>query len=179
MTEKYCKTHHYVDWINTELRPNVYVTATVKQAMACHHGASSFRVVGNRDRYAQSYDQFIRRLSIQVYGKSNWRKHRKLLPNAMTIEGGAHEQYRGGRYVKKKCLLEFQSGRAGVRYHLNICLRRPDWITFDKFQKKVQIEWSLNDWAMPDILIQESTGDCVGYSFKEGPESLVSNSLSF
>lgn len=147
-----------VRWIEQHVHPDIYAVATLKQAVGIHvdhkkcWGHKTW-IRGDINRYSAAYDQFIRRLSRRVYGRKTYRRHRKLLPNAATLEGS-------------------RTG-TGVRYHLNIMVRRPELIPFWYFKAMFEKEWLRSDWAMPDVMIKERTGDCISYSLKEGLETLL------
>jgi hypothetical protein len=167
-------TAEYAKWLSSSLKPNVYAVGTLMQRRQCHQGAMSYLVRGNRDDYGKAYDQFIRRFSKSIYGPTNWKRHRELIPNLATLEGGEWRSSKGClRYV------EPHANKSGVRFHYNICLRRPDWIPFDEFAGELKRHWAEGDWMMPDCFVEERRGDCVSYSMKEGPESLMPNSMSW
>jgi hypothetical protein len=90
-------------WIDNNVQPNVYVVATLKQSCGTYAAGFKSWIRGNHERYQAVYNQFIRRLSQRIYGKSNYRRHGTSLPSAATLEG-----------------------RGGARSHLNLLLRRPD-----------------------------------------------------
>lgn len=165
----------YQDWINSNLGPNVYAVGTLKQRRQCHDGAIAYQIVGNHDRYDQMYSQFIRRLSIATYGRKHWRRYRELLPNCASLEGGTISSFSRGRRHGP----DPHSAKEGVRFHINMCFRRPEWMPFDQFKAEVVRAWIGMDWALPDISVEISTSDCVGYSLKEGPQTLLANSMSW
>lgn len=139
--------------LNDRLEPDIYAVLTLKQGIRTDDGCY---IKGDPLRYAGAYDQFIRRLSKQVYGPTIYRRHRKLVPNVGTLEGGD-----------------------GLRWHFNVCLRRPDRLSIDDYKAIFMNVWLATPWAMPDSYFEQSTGDAVGYSLKDGPDALLMNSLSF
>lgn len=174
MTKLHIINDHYKTWIANNLQPNVYAVGTLMQRRRCHDGANSYLVCGNNDEYAKAYDRFIRRFSKAIYGSTNWKRHRELIPNCATLEGGSWKRTRGGGYR-----YEVHSTKSGVRFHINASLRRPGWVPFDEFASELKRTWAEGDWMMPDIFVQERTGDCIGYSLKEGAETLLPNSMSW
>lgn len=140
-------------WVNERLQPNIYAVTTLKQATKTNSGF----IKGSRDRYQNAADQFIRRLSKRVYGKTIWRRHKPLLPNSITIEGDG----------------------ATMRWHLNMMFRLPEGMPMEIFEAHFRDEWAKNEWAMPDVYFDERTGDCTAYSLKDGPDALMTGSLSF
>lgn len=165
----------YRDWINQNLRPNVYAVGTLMQRRQCHDGAISYQLVGNADRYDQMYSQFIRRLSTAVYGRKHWRRYRELLPNCASLEGGTISSFSKGLRQKP----DPHSSKDGVRFHINMYFRQPEWIPFDVFKTEVVEMWRAMDWTLPDIKVEISETNSVGYSLKEGPQTLLANSMSW
>lgn len=170
-------TAEYKKWINDNLKPNVYAVGTLVQRRRCHNGSYSVLISGNYDEYAKMYDGFIRRLTMAIYGKTNWKRHKILIPNCATLEGGTIGRYASVRSSRR--MIDPHSCKAGVRYHINMSFRRPDWILLDEFRAKVKQAWVADDWAMPDVFVEKRRADCIGYSLKEGPEALLPNSMSW
>jgi hypothetical protein len=140
------------DWIRETVNPNVFIVATLKQAIGKYSRGFKSWAPGSENWYTEDYRRFVRRLSYRLYGKKYCRRFKRKLLNAAALEGGKN----------------------GVRYHLNIMVHRPDWISFEDFEAMFREEWLRSDWAMPDLYIQERTGDCISYSLKEGLDSLIS-----
>ena len=168
-------------WIDEKLQPNIYAVGTLKPRRNMWSGNSRSSIWGCEDRYEAACRQFLCRLTKTVYGKRHWRDNKTLLPCAATLEGNGE-----GRALRVRPTSENHSGLSGtqsgnrlVRYHLNLMFRRPDWITFEEFQCAIAEGWQKSPWAMPDIKIEQRLGDCVGYSLKEGPETLLTSVLSF
>ncbi|HEY1124570.1 MAG TPA: hypothetical protein VGE65_02975 [Sphingobium sp.] len=171
----------YSTWIDDSLKPDIYVVATVKQHIFVHSHESRMRIVGDQDRYAAIYDQFICRLSKAVFGAKNWRRHKKRIANAATLEGNGYRPVVDCGITKKSVghLNRTQSVFPQVRYHLNMMFRRPAHLTFEQFEAIIYDVWMQSEWALADILIEERTGQCVAYSCKEGPETILTNSMRF
>lgn len=143
-------------WIEDRLKPDVYVVATLKQGIISTAGGY---LRGTEERYIHAWEQFIHRLSHRIYRKA-YRRFGTLLPHAMMIEGGSNIVIH-------------------TRWHLNINIRRPDWVPFEDLETVFREEWAKIEWAMGDVYFNQRTGDCVGYSLKDGPEALLASSLSF
>lgn len=119
------------------------------------------------------------RLSEALYGRKSRRRHKKMIPFFATLEGDAY-----GKASVKECTRKYKNGRPstlskGMHYHINICLRRPDFIDELTFELICRELWSDIDWAKPGIYVAERTGDCVSYALKDGPEALFLSSVSF
>lgn len=136
---------------------------------------------GNEGHYEHAYGKFIRQLSEAIYGETHWRRYKRLIPNAATLEGnGLGHKIRSRRKKSSISLLNnLQPDDAQVRWHLNMMFRRPDWISPDDFEATLRQTWYKSEWAMPDFEIQEHEGKFVPYSLKDGPEALLTDSLSF
>lgn len=147
----YSQSHY--DQINVRARhiekvisPNVYAVGTLMQGQY-----TGMMMPGDRYTYEPVARQFIERLSRRIYGKTSYDRHRKLLPAAVTIEGK----------------------RKPTRYHLNFLIQRPEWKDMPEFQFLAIEEWNKLDWTRADFYVGPRTGDCVRYSLKEGPDSLL------
>lgn len=169
MINKWIINNIYGEWIDHNLSSNVYAVVNLKQGTSIDFKGSVLWVKGDPYYYEAAYGQFIRRLSKRIYGKNCYRRSKRvtkkykqpitrLIPNAFMLEGGPSK---------------------GTRYHLNIQLRRPEWLALDKLRSLFLEEWAKTPWAMSDVYFEERTGDCVGYSLKEGPETLLTSSLRF
>lgn len=171
---------NYRNWLEHELAPNVYAVATLKQAIKVDHKGSAFSIPGDPHIYESGYDQFIRRLSRRIYGRA-YRRYGKIIPNATTLEGsGAGHRLTNRRHRASLTFMDSVQGVGdGVRYHLNFMLRRPDWLPFEELRSCFMEVWHRSDWAMPDVFQEERTGDCIAYALKDGPQTLLTHSLSF
>jgi len=171
----------YVEWIDQNVKPDVYVVATLKQRIFVNNFGSRYCILGTFDRYAAAYRQFICRLSKAVYGKRHWRRHKRLIPNAATLEGNGYRPNSSTSLSKKSIshLKATQSVGKEVHFHLNMMFRRPDHLSLEMFAALIKSIWLTSDWAWTDINIGQRTGDCVSYSCKEGPETILVGSLSF
>lgn len=132
-------------YIESAIRPNIYAVGTLVQAQY-----TGMWIPGDRDTYDKQARHFIDRLSYLTYGKTNFERHGKRLPAAVTIEG-----------------------IAGKRAHLNILLNKPNWKDEVEFEQYMIDEWNKLGWVRRDLFIEHRTGDCVRYSLKEGPDSLL------
>lgn len=142
-------------WLSQALRPNFAMTTTLCQAIAFYDATGHGRVSGDAIQYAGACDQFVRRLSKLTYGKTAFRRSKKLIPYAVVLEGDGLNK----------------------RYHLHWMLRRPDWVPPIKFEDMCTSSWLASPWAMTDIKLEEIEGRWVGYCCKEGPEALLSASF--
>ena len=143
-------------WLWDGIKPDVAVTFTLPIAISSDNGKAKHWVRGDPIRYANAWDQFVRRLSKRCWKKS-YLRHKRLIPNGATIEGDGEV----------------------IRYHLHGFFRRPPNMTFDKFKAAIEWEWMRSAWSMTDVDIQPITGRWVGYTGKDGPEALLTGSLSF
>ena len=168
-------------WLDDNVNPNVFVVATLKQSVVTSYNGYSQRVMGNEDIYRGACRQALCRLSRDLYGTTEWKRHRRIVPNIPTLEGNGCGRRLSN--VHSPLSLDFVNAtRANgkkVRYHYNILLQRPDWIDLGNFETKFRKSWDENPWAMPDLFFEERSGDCVSYALKEGPEALDVMSLSF
>ena len=139
--------HGYYDFILNHICPNVYVVGTLKQGIGTYGSGFKTFIHGDNFRYEEVYRQFVCRLSKRIYGKTNYKRWGKNIPNAGTLEGGNH-----------------------MRFHLNILLQRPDFINESEFEIVIQEEWAKLQWAMPDINIQTCGSGCIYYVLKEGED---------
>jgi hypothetical protein len=131
--------------IEATIKPNIYAVGTLIQATFNGH-----MIQGNRDTYERMARHFVDRLSCLTYGKTNFERHGKRLPVAVTIEG-----------------------LTGKRRHLNFLINKPDWKDEVDFEQHMIDEWNILGWVRRDLYISHRTGDCVRYSLKEGPDSLL------
>lgn len=133
--------------IEQRIDPNIYAVCTLKQAVPCGNQL----VRGDLVQYAVEAARFIRRLSKRVYGKSNYARTKKELPAAVTLEGDGNNR----------------------RFHFNVLIRKPDWISHADFKAVFIKEWSRMQWGRNDVYFEERYDDCVRYSLKEGANSLI------
>jgi hypothetical protein len=172
-------SQEYAQWLEENVRPNVFAVATLKQSIVSSRHGSTHRVMGNPDRYCGAYRQSICQLSKRIYGNSNWRRHRRMIPSFMTLEGNGCGRWINHSTRSLSFLNATQPTGKKVRYHHNILFRRPDWIEANEFEGIFRSIWSKNEWALPDLFFEERDGNCVSYALKEGPETLDVMSLSF
>ena len=168
-------------WIDSNLQPNTIAVATLKQAIGSDDKRPDSRWIrGSEVHYEHAYGRFIRHLSADIYRKA-WKRHKKLVPNAFTLEGNGNGHKLRSR--KTKTSVSFMNGIQPddhhVRWHMNMLFRRPDWISPEDFEAKLRKHWQLSDWALPDFLIEEHDGKFTAYALKDGPEALLTDSLSF
>ncbi len=166
------------NWIEEKLKPTHYAVFTLKQGR--HTDASGYDtwIKGNRDHFADEYGRFITKLTIELNGKSNWRRCRKLLPNASTLEGTGLGRLSDSWHSLNSRSFLFDSGN-DKRAHLNVLLRKPVHVSDIKFYLTVRQVWSEREWAMPNMYFEKRTGNCVSYSLKEGTETLLTEHMSF
>ena len=144
----------YARWINRELDADIFAVATLRQFVRTSDGTM---VRGNRDRYDAAAQQFMSLLSKRVYGKTMWRRFKRQLPVAITLEGDGQTKL----------------------WHLNLSLRCPSHLDPERFEAHFRKEWEAFEWGMPDVYFDRRTGDCTAYSLKDGPDALLTESLSF
>ncbi len=171
------KTTDYTHWIGQNLQPDAYCVGTVKQKVKSWLNGSPIWVTLTEDTINERAGQFTARLSKAIYGNTAYRRFKLTIPNAITLEGNGNG--RSCFWLSHKDDPASLRSREKVRYHLNILLRKPDWMEFERLEEIVKNVWQSCDWTLPDINIQKRTGDCTGYSFKEGPETLVTKTLNF
>lgn len=131
--------------IEANIKPNIYAVGTLVQAMFTGH-----MFQGERETYKRMADHFIDRLSYLTYGKTNFERHGKRLPVAVTLEG-----------------------LKGKRLHLNFLINKPEWKDEVDFEQHMIDEWNELGWVRRDLYVSHRTGDCVRYSLKEGSDSLL------
>ena len=74
-------------WIQERLKPTHYGVLTLKQGCWVENGDCDSWVKGTRDQFAAEYGEFVKNLTVEFKGRTNFRRHKKLLPNAATLEG--------------------------------------------------------------------------------------------
>jgi hypothetical protein len=143
----------YARAIEEHVDPNIFAVGTLQQARVTNHvyrgKKMSIRIPGDRHRYEAEAWKFIKRLSKRIYGKA-YDRHKKLLPAAVTLEGGVEK-----------------------RFHLNLLIRHPDWMDEVDFEQAFLAEWNELHWSRPDVMVYPALPECVRYSLKEGPDSLL------
>lgn len=144
------------DWLKKGIRPDVAVTFTLSKAISTDTGRERYWTRGDRIRYSAAWDQFIKRLSCRCLKKA-YKRFKKLIPNGASIEGDGE--------IK--------------RFHLHGFLRKPEHMTFEEFTAAIEWTWRLSPWSRTDVKIEPITGEWVGYSVKDGPEAMLTGSLSF
>lgn len=132
--------------IERVIKPNIYAVGTLRQAQG-----RGMLVFADRGTYEAMARRFIERLSYLTYGKTHLERYNRHLPAAVTIEGLTTPK----------------------RLHLNILINKPDWKDEVEFEQHMVTEWNSLEWARRDFEIGARTGDCVRYSLKEGPDSLL------
>jgi hypothetical protein len=117
----------------------------------------------DRSIYVRQVVGFMERLAKRCRGKTQYRRlphlHR-FLPNAVTIEKIADGP------------------------HLNVMIQKPLNWPFDDFHKVFATEWLKSPWAATDeravyIARRKARSNLIGYTHKEGDESLVLETLRF
>ena len=167
-------------WIDEKLKPNVYAVVTLKQAIRAPNFEQSRWIRGTRSIFEDEVARFYCRLAKEIHGRSAWsrHKHKLIIPNAATIEGGALGVIDGDWHssgFRSSAIYSVTQKRA----HINILLRQPEKISFPAFSQRFTDVWRSMDWAMPDVYIEKRTGNCVSYSLKEGMDSLLVESIKF
>lgn len=120
-------------------------------------------VRADRSIYVQEALRFMARLARRCRGSTQYRRLDHLtrfLPNAITIEKLADGP------------------------HLNVLIQKPSRWSFEDFQQVFVAEWLQSPWAATDeravyIKPRNPRSRLVGYSHKEGDESLVIETLRF
>jgi hypothetical protein len=133
--------------IEAYVQPDMYGVGTLKQAIV----NGNVMIKGDPYRYQEIAKQFIIRLSSRINGRTNFERHRTEIPAAVTLEGDGS--------IK--------------RFHLNFLIKKPEWLSWVDFTSMFRIEWDRLDWSRDDLDLNARTGDCVRYSLKEGPDSLI------
>ena len=117
----------------------------------------------DRSIYVREVVAFMERLAKRCRGKTQYRRlphlHR-FLPNAVTIEKMADGP------------------------HLNVMIQKPPRWSLEEFQDVFATEWLKSSWAATDeravyVAPREPRSNLVGYTHKEGDESLVIETLRF
>jgi hypothetical protein len=148
----------YETLIESGVRPDIYSVASLRQYVRSYALGYPTPVYGDYEKYLETCQQFQKRLSRVVYGDTICKRHKKLFPMFITLEGGYN----------------------GKRYHLNICVQTPENMDFEQFKLIFLKEWAKSDWAMPNVIsnpynvtFEKRTGNCVRYSLKEGYERIL------
>lgn len=143
-------------WLQAKVRPNVAATITLLQARRVKNSDMEVWVRGDEYEYEWAFRKIVHGLSSQYYGKA-YRRHRKLIPSFVTLEGDG--------VVKRK--------------HLHAGFRCPDHVDPNEFIGSVYY-WALRSpWVMNDVQVRLITSRWSRYSSKDGSEALLIGALSF
>ncbi|MFD1612076.1 hypothetical protein ACFSCW_09715 [Sphingomonas tabacisoli] len=181
----------YIRWVKN-VRPTFYGVGTLHQSIITPARCLDFvhlqsarptsgRVIGDEVIFRDEYHRILIQLTKAIYGQTNWKRFKRLLPNAATIEGdgygrGIHTRSRGSAPLPLSDQKQVKQG--GSRFHLNLMFRPPESLSSEDFLAEAQKAWSNSPWTL-DLQLGPVTGGCVAYSLKEGPESLIVECLSF
>lgn len=99
---------------------------------------------------------FLMHLAHRLYGKRRCRRQGIKIANVSTLEG-----------------------RYGTRWHVNICLKRPEGVSMDKLRSAIAAVWGKSRWALPDVYVEEIVGSALPYILKEGADALLTESTHF
>lgn len=109
------------------LKPTHFVTVQLKQGrkIKADNGMTT-KVRGDDKIYCKTYRSFVRALSKRTLPQSLWQKHKLMLGNVATIEGGID----------------------GKRYHLHIMLTKPSDMSEIYFRDTIRRIANDNGWMM-------------------------------
>lgn len=145
--------------LDAEVRPNAYAVIHLNKNIIDQYG-SYCQVDDPSEHYDGIAKQFLSNLSRKIYGQTVYRRGgRKLLPNFVTLEG---------------------DGVTKV-YHLNILMRRPEWIDWPDFKDKFYEAFDEQVWFRKGknaLFIEERTGDSPSYNLKTGTDSVLWSSFT-
>lgn len=141
------------------IQPNVYAVGHLHRSL----WDSDLRLgrSGNFETYDIEAYKLIANVTKRLLGKTAYRMRppsRKRLPNFVTLE------------------------RMADRPHLNILIHKPDRFSFEQLEAAFREEWNNLTWTVKEpsaFWIEERSGGCVSYSFKEGNEALLPRSYCF
>lgn len=141
-------------WLDDIIGPDFFITVTFKQAMTNSHGGVCW---GNYEIYSAQLCKFLKRLSKKCYGKASYQRTKRRIPGFATLENG------------------FQGEK---RWHSHICLKKPDRLTNEVFEKLINEVWIGMEWSMKNIDVLEIERGAVYYSIKEGIDAIVIETIS-
>lgn len=133
--------------IRKKVKPDVYGVFTLQQGIM----VDGVYVPGDKIIYEGVAARFICKLSKRVYGTYCYQKTRRRLAAAITIENLWGHQ----------------------RNHLNVLIKKPEWLSYEYFCYVAAEEWRKLQWARSDTYIDKLDSNAIYYSLKEGSDSLV------
>jgi hypothetical protein len=168
--------------IEKRLQPNVYIVGHLKRF---HDGE-----YGSREVIEKLTTKVMARFTNRLLGKKRFKrlKHGKPVPRdkkepiSHGKPAGPNSRRvipHGKRLVPNAVTLE----HADTNPHLNIFLRRPEWISFDDFAEMFEEVWWESPWSSTgpgafQIEERQPGTKVVGYSLKEGTGALLHGSLT-
>ena len=139
----------YAAFLDRIVRPTHYQVVQLKQRNGDTIIGRSPGIDDAQTVYRDVSWRYIDRLSRSIYGNRGYRNRRhRPLPHLITLEGDG----------------------VAVRYHLNVLLRQPDWISTAEFANRCEQVWWKSPWAYlgaNSFYFDERTGDCPAYSLKD------------
>jgi hypothetical protein len=140
----------YARHLDTVIKPNVAVTATLCQSRSYENDRGSTWMPGEPIAYEGILTGLTNRLSAVVLGNA-YRRYGKRLRVAGSLEGDG----------------------VGQAFHLHVCIHRPDGQDPAKFAGQLRTVWAESPWLKQDLDVQEIHGNWVWYTTKRGPEALL------
>jgi hypothetical protein len=141
----------YAKLLNERVAPNIAVTVTLCQGRSYENAKGRSWRDGEPILFEELLRDLVRRLSKTIYGSRAYAKYGKRIAAGGVVEGDEDIQ----------------------DYHLHAHLRRPDWMTFEKFERAIKHVWLQSPWLKADLDVQEIHGKWVWYTTKRGPEHLI------
>lgn len=138
--------------LNDRVVPNTYIVLDVKQGISLDNDAF---IKGDDVSYDRVCATLLKQVSHELLRRKKYSRT-KAFHNVTTLEN-AH----------------------GGRWHVNICLRRPESVSIEEFRRVFLAVWNKSEWAYGHPYIEEMTGDAIGYSLKEGLGTILPRSTSF
>jgi hypothetical protein len=141
----------YSDVLAATLCPTTAVTVTLNQSRSYETPRGKVWRRGDIILFEGVLEGLMKRLAQQVYGRRATEKHGLKLIGAGIVEGNGTSK----------------------AFHIHACLRRPDHLTPEQFNRCIIQSWSESPWLKPDLDVQEINGGWCWYMTKEGPDGLA------
>lgn len=133
--------------LEKSINPNVFITLTLKQGYVNEKGSY---IPGGEIVYARAMRGLMRDLNQRCFPKRAFRRN----PSR----------------IKNLTCLEF---RFGSDYHVHACVRKPDNVSFEEFERHFEESWRNSKWYRPNYKIEEYRGGGVAYILKEGQDAIL------
>jgi hypothetical protein len=149
----------YAKALEKRVRPNVYGVLRLKNGTTGTFGQKAW-VQDPETHFDGVALQYVTKVTKALVGETAFRRSGgRLLPNFVTLEGDGQM----------------------VRYHLNLLIQRPDWVSFEEFRGVCQFQWMKAGWSIDGktaFWMEELSGGASSYSFKDGIDVLLHRSAT-